>query len=287
MLFNRRAVLTGLLATGVAAGGLVPGVATASGQTATQTVTVKMTRTSMQVIGAAGLHAGRIHFHVVSADGKSHLLQIIRLHQGYTLPQLFQDVGTAFSAKPPANVPAVQSLDMHTTLHGGAPATATRDGDVIEGLPANRYLLFDVDSQHSQPKFITVTGTPPGGAAHLAQGNITAFSFGFGNISASLPAHGWIRLYNRADQPHMFVMQRVAPDTTPAQVRAYLNSGAQTPPPFGRPGSMDSAVVSPQLGMLVRFDLNPGKFLVQCFWPGFRSGMPHVMMGMWKLVVLH
>ena len=33
-------------------------------------------------------------------------------------------------------------------------------------------------------------------------------------------------------------------------------------------------------------DLPPGKYLIACFWPDFRTGMPHAFMGMWKLIQL-
>ena len=48
----------------------------------------------------------------------------------------------------------------------------------------------------------------------------------------------------------------------------------------------DSGVVSPGKSQLFDYDLPAGKYFIACFWPDYFNGMPHFLMGMWKLVTL-
>jgi hypothetical protein len=34
------------------------------------------------------------------------------------------------------------------------------------------------------------------------------------------------------------------------------------------------------------YDLPAGKYFIACFWPDYFTGMPHFLMGMWKLVTI-
>ena len=54
-------------------------------------------------------------------------------------------------------------------------------------------------------------------------------------------------------------------------------------PDFRGPGEA-SAVTG--AGGAATLYLPPGKYLVACFWPDYFTGMPHVAMGMWKLVTI-
>jgi hypothetical protein len=123
----------------------------------------------------------------------------------------------------------------------------------------------------------------PGKVSH--GGTYTAFSFGWG-VSKHLPASGMVRFVNQADQPHFLVLQHVKDSTTNKKVRKFIDSGDQGNPPWVLKGSADSGVLSPGKSQLLSYDLKPGKYLVACFWPDYFTGMPHVNMGMWKLVTL-
>jgi hypothetical protein len=47
-----------------------------------------------------------------------------------------------------------------------------------------------------------------------------------------------------------------------------------------------AGVISSHYGQTLHYRLPAGRYLMMCFWPSKDTGMPHAMMGMWKLVQL-
>src|SRR3954454_10341812 len=109
-----RALALASAAAIVSTTGLVAGPPAADAAASIPTLTVHMSASKITFTGCGAstangvttLHAGRIHFHVVTASG-DHVLQLARLHNGYTLDQASTDLNDAFSG----NVPAVQRVD--------------------------------------------------------------------------------------------------------------------------------------------------------------------------------
>jgi hypothetical protein len=48
----------------------------------------------------------------------------------------------------------------------------------------------------------------------------------------------------------------------------------------------DTGVLSPGKSQLFSYHLPAGKYFIACFWPDYFTGMPHFLMGMWKLVTI-
>jgi hypothetical protein len=96
-----------------------------------------------------------------------------------------------------------------------------------------------------------------------------------------------VKFANQADQPHFLVLQPCKDSTDQRQGAQVHQLGR---PGQTRPGQLkataDSGVLSPGKSQLLSYDLPAGKYLVACFWPDYFTGMPHVFMGMWKLVTL-
>ena len=228
--------------------------------------------------GVTTLHAGRYHFHVVSASG-GHVLQLLSFRNGYTAQQAQEDFPKAFSG----DVPAVQRVDNGVDFRGGAGATAKHPGDMVVTLYAAQ--LMAVDQNGEAAAMLHVVGKPRTTAKVPHEGKYTAFSFGW-DASKHLPAAGTVKFVNQADQPHFLVLQHVKSSTTNKTVRQFIKSGAQGNPKWVLKGSADSGVLSPGRSQLWDYDLPAGKYLVACFWPDYFTGMPHVNMGMWKLVTL-
>jgi len=78
----------------------------------------------------------------------------------------------------------------------------------------------------------------------------------------------------------------VKPGTTNSQVRRFFKHGGNSQPSFALPGSYGFGVLTQRQSAAQYINLKPGKYLIACFWPDFRTGMPHALMGMWKLLVL-
>jgi hypothetical protein len=228
--------------------------------------------------GVTTLRPGRYHFHVVSRSG-GHALQLMSLRDGYTVEQAQKDFPDAFEG----DVAAVQRVDNGLDFRGGASARPKHPGDMVVKLPAGD--LLAVDQNGDAFAELDVTGKKRGKASAPHDGSFTAFTYGWG-VSGSPPASGTAEFANQSDQPHFLVLQHVKSSTTNAQVRKFIKSDAQGNPPWLLKGSADSGVLSPGRSQLVTYDLPPGKYLVACFWPDYFTGMPHVFMGMWKLVTL-
>src|SRR5690242_11720335 len=80
--------------------------------------------------------AGRTIFRVVTGNG-DHQLNVGRFHNGYTLPQLAQDIGPAFSG----NVKAIRRIDRNIVFRGGAEARPNQPGAFSATLPAGKFLF--------------------------------------------------------------------------------------------------------------------------------------------------
>jgi hypothetical protein len=228
--------------------------------------------------GVTTLRPGRYHFHVVSPSG-THSLQLLTFRNGYTPQQAEQDLGPAFEG----NVDAVRRVDNGIIFRGGATAKKKHPGNMVASLPAGS--VFAIDQNGSAVAQLTVAGKSVQSGRTPHSGSYTAFSFGWG-VSKNLPAKGTVKVANQADQPHFLVLQRVKSSTTNAQVRKFIKSGAQGNPSWAMKAEADTGVLSPGKSQLFSYDLPPGKYFIACFWPDYFTGMPHFLMGMWKLVTV-
>jgi hypothetical protein len=284
-LHRTRAVAAATAVVSAAALALVA-AAPAEAATAVPTVKVRMSDSSITFSGGGAttsggvttLHAGRYRFHVVSAGG-DHILQLLRFRNGYTPQQAQQDFPNAFEG----NVAAVQRVDNGVVFLGGADAAPKHPGTMVVKIRATQ--MMAIDQNGDATAMVNVVGTAPAQKKVAHSGTYSAFSYGWG-VSRHLPASGMVKFANSADQPHFLVLQHVKDSTTNAKVRRFIKGGLQGNPSWGLRESSDSGVVSPGKSQLFSYDLPAGKYLLMCFWPDYFTGMPHVNMGMWKLVTL-
>ena len=267
--------------------GLLAAMPAADAAAAIPTVTVHVTAKSITFSGGGAttsngvttVHAGRIHFHVTTGKG-DHALQIMRFHNGYTAQQAQQDFQSAFNG----DVPAIDRIDHGVVFRGGAEAKPHLPGDMVVSLAKGQFMA--VDQNGNAAAVLQVVGTAPSRVSQPATGFFTAYTYGWGT-SSNLPAKGWVNVSNHADQPHFLVLQHVKSNTTSKMVSDFIKSGGNGNPSWGLKESAQSGVISPGTSQKVTYDLPAGKYLVACFWPDYFTGMPHMFMGMWKLVTLH
>lgn len=233
-------------------------------------------------LSATSVRAGKITFKVV--DMKDHggaVLQILRLHKGYSPIDLQNDFGPAFSG----DTAAIGRLDDNVTWLSGASATLKKNGWFNISLGAGNY--FVIDQEGAGVTQLTVHGTKVKRTAPPAHGaSIITYTYGF-DTTGRLPHDGWIRTTNKADQPHFIVAQRVKQGTTHRQVARFIRSGAQGNPSWAMKANSGLGVISPTKTGLWKLDLPKGEYLLQCFWPDRMDGAPHFFHGMWQLVQLH
>lgn len=243
------------------------------------TITVTMTDQAITLSSGTSLHAGRVIFRVVTPSG-DHALQLAKLMPGYSLQQAGADLNASFGG----NVPAIKRVDKNIHFLGGAETMNHHPGYFSETLYAGTYYLIDQNSSAMTTLHVYGTPTPRSWIANSS--TITAYNYGFGSASV-LPHAGWTLFRDKSDEPHFVVMLHVKPGTTAKDVQAYIDSGmSDQTPSFGLPESTSSGVISPQDQILWHYNMPAGRYVLACFWPDDDSGMPHFVMGMWKIVDL-
>lgn len=256
---------------------------------ATSPVVVAKISSSAIHLSASSVRAGKITFKVVDTKAKGQaVLQILRLHAGYTAGDLQGDIGKAFGGPgvtPAEQLAAIANLDDKVTWLSGASATPKRPGWFNISLAKGTYLMVDQDGAGFGQ--LNVHGTTVKRTAPSAHGaSIITYTYGF-DTTGVLPHDGWVRTTNKADQPHFIVASRVKDGTTAKQVARYIKSGAQGQPSWALKANSGLGVISPAKTGLWRIHLPRGEYLLQCFWPDRMDGAPHFFHGMWQLVHLH
>jgi hypothetical protein len=99
---------------------------------------------------------------------------------------------------------------------------------------------------------------------------------------------GTVTVANVSDTIHFMNLVPVKAGTTDKQIQKYFDSGVQAPPPFALQGpSGGSDVQSPGTSLQLTYNLPAGTYALLCFVADDMTGMPHAVMGMHKVVVLH
>jgi hypothetical protein len=280
-----RAAAAVLTATALGAASLAAADATTasfqdSRQTATAgipTVVVRMSDSAVHLSVGHRLHAGRVEFRVRAKSGGD-ALQLMRLHKGYTMREAQRDFNKAFGG----NTDAIKRVDRRITFLGGAQARPGHPGRFAVVLHAGRFIVLSQNADTFTR--LRVFGTPPDRPTVRSSGSITAFTYGFGVTGAPLPNKGWTSVSDRSDQPHVVIFQHVKDGTTARQVRRALRSQQQ--PPWLLKANTSTGVLSPNRREVFHYNLPAGRYLLLCYWPDDDTGMPHYLMGMWKLVNL-
>jgi hypothetical protein len=271
--------LAGAAATAVALiGATAPTTAVASGN---RTITVHMTAKGITFSTGSSTSPGFVVFEVKGKDG-AHALQLLKLRGDYTFKQASRDSDKAFSG----DTDAIRRIDHKILWLGGAEAGRDHPGRFAETLYPGTYIALDQNGNAKAKLHVTSstgpTGTIPASSVITAKLDKSGDS-AFATSRKTLPHKGWTLFRNKADQPHFLVLQQVAKGTTRHQVTKYFNSGGQGQPSWIRSGSDDTGVIAPGTQIYWHYRVPRGRYLIICFWPDVKTGMPHGLMGMFKL----
>lgn len=273
----RRALLVLTAATGLVAS--TTGVSQASTLPPPRHITATVSNSSIS-LSTHSVRAGYAQITVKVTSG-DHTLQLLKIYPGYSLAQAKRDIATLNSDKP--SLAAIRRIDHGIHFLGGAEATAGHPAVFGETLYRGTYYVIDQNGPAMTRLYVYGTVVHRQ-APHIA-GVITAWDESkFGGVT-SLPHQGWVLFKNIADEPHFLVMQHVKEGTTAAQIKAALNSPNE--PSFILPGGGSTGVISPNTAQFVQYNYPAGEYVELCFWPSDENGMPHAMMGMWRIVHLH
>jgi hypothetical protein len=256
---------------------------------ATPTLKVHVTKKKLTISGASGLQAGRVALNVTGSG----IVEIALFKKGYTFKDLRADIAAFGQSEGPngASKAGIKHLDhaiAHTTLYGGLSGGLT--GTVVLPKPGSYVAFNDTGNLPIQPKTLKVTGPEATRATPTSTGTAKAMSGDRWGGSSTLPAKGTFTFKNVSSgasrSPHFLELQHVKKGTTRKQVLKSVRSNSQGPPSFALQGTLDTDAISPGLSLTVNDNLPKGTYAELCFFPDPRTGMPHALMGMVRIVHL-
>lgn len=240
------------------------------------------------------LRAGRVTFSVASTSKNGSSITLFRPRHGHTLNEVLGDVGEEFSQDPATAAKGTRDLVHDMSAYGLADVSSNRGARVTRQLPAGVYYLMDLGTPPAsgRPETTRVVVHRHSGyhavadRAH-ARAVIKMTSADRFLVSGSMPARGTVRVANRSDTLHFVTFQRVKPGTTDKQVQAYFTSASSGPPPFALQGpEMGTDVLTPGKALQLTYRLPRGTYVLMCFVADDKTGMPHALMGMHRVVTL-
>ena len=276
-----------LLATGLVA---IPSTAQASGNVPVVKLAVAGNQAT---ISQATMRPGVVEFQVGNTfkipgpQGGPDPLTVLRTDQ---LDLILSTLPTVFSqsddpAAGAASAAAMRTIRAAGTFYGGGAKGMTWQ----VRLPAGNYTVMGVQSTAmgmAKAASFTVAGEPRPGAIHATQAAVRAVgAVGENRWTFSQPGDRvveWLRFANAARELHFMDMSGVKPGTTDAMVKKALTSNKQ--PTFFTDVNLSFDVISPGVAVAIKGPIDAGDYLVDCFIPSEIDGMPHALMGMWKLV---
>jgi hypothetical protein len=281
------------LALLAAAAATVPTTAQAAGSIPIVTLAVAGDQAT---VSQATMRPGVVEFRVGKTfvvpgpQGGPDALTVVATDQ---LDVVLADLGAVFGGNPedPASLTAAAAAmrDIHSisTWYGGAGP----EGVWQVNLPAGTYTVFGVQSTAmgmAKPVTFTVAGAPRTAALHATQATFRAVG-DVGSNKWTFRQAGdrpveWITFANSAKELHFLDAFGVKPSTTSAMVRKAVASNA--PPKFATGTGFHFDVISPGVRVAIKGELDAGTYVVDCFIPSESDGMPHAVMGMWKLITV-
>ncbi len=224
----------------------------------------------------ASLPAGPTTFRLVNHGKAPHHLDLVRLDQGHTIPDLVK----ALEAGGPLPGWAVELGGPNAVGPGATAALTTVD------LTAGRYAALcmvpvpggvpHIMKGMISPLEVTRTAANAAGAGR-ADDTITLVEYGFELAAPLTPGPHTIRVRNGGHQPHELELVRLAPGKSVKDVETWMEAPSGPPP-----GEMLGGVspLSPGRQDLLRVALEAGRYALICFLPDERDGKPHFVHGM-------
>lgn len=177
---------------------------------------------------------------------------------------------------------------------GGIYAEAGQTAQVVLDLASGEWVAWGDDPTAPQaPVVVNVTGEMPADLTEPESGaTITMAEYTIEVTGGELTAgQQVVKITNVGAQPH-FIFVALGPDSmTGEDIEAILESEMTgTPPATDLDPDADFVPVlgtgtqSTGTDIWVTMDLEPGKYLMICFFPDIESGLPHALEGMYSII---
>lgn len=291
-----RAVLRGATVV-LSAGALIAvGAVAASASSASQVVNVVGDGHSVQ-LSRTSVQAGTIRFDVstsVPASQGSSEITLFKPKGGATAATVLADLRDEFANYPSKAAKGTRELVRDANFYGLADPMEGTPFTITEKLTAGTYYLFDAGVQPpTKPSDLTKLTVRSAYTSYAQPAVASQFTVQLTSADRFVAPRNWqhkgtVTVANVSDTIHFMSLVPVKKGTTDQQVQQYFDSGQQGPPSFALQGpSGGSDVESPGVSLQLTYNLPAGTYVLLCFVADDQTGMPHAMMGMHKVVVLH
>lgn len=259
---------------------------------------------SKVAISRDSVHAGRVSFSVsstASPDKGGSDIVLWRPSGSATVKQVLGDLKDEFASTPATAAKGTRELTRDARFYGLADVAKGDPVTVTEWLNPGTYYLMDIGAlangaPQSEPPTLTTLHIKGSANGNGRLGNYSATvrltSADRFQVSGHLPSHGSVLVRNVSDTIHFMSITPVKKGTTDADIQKIFNappsSAPSGPPPFvdtTRP-SAGADVQSPGRSLRLTYSLPPGRYVLLCFVSDDKTGMPHAIMGMHKVVEL-
>ncbi|WP_375479215.1 hypothetical protein [uncultured Jatrophihabitans sp.] len=151
---------------------------------------------------------------------------------------------------------------------------------------------YAVDSNNASPTVgqiltITVSGKKQDATFPTASRIVASGEHNWSKNPKTIPAKGVLRFSNEAHDAHFVSLAKLKKGKTLADVKKAF-AGSEDPNKVfvskGKHIALNLGVVSPGRGERGSYTLSRGTYLLACFWPDRKTGMPHALMGMIRLL---
>jgi hypothetical protein len=250
----------------------------------------------------SSIQTGSIRFQVSTTNpandnGGGSDISMFQPHPGKSLGDVFAALAEMGSQSPATAAKGTRDLVRDVEFYGLVDVLPGFPEAVTEHLEPGTFYLIDLGNQPTGQPTVTVLTVGSDRSAFeqdsdLVSQRLVRTTSADRFVARSLWPHaGTYTFRNVSDTIHFIAMIPVKDGTTDAQVQAAFSappsSSQNGPPPFFRSGpSAGSDVVSPGRSVQVSYNLPPGSYVLACFISDDKTGMPHAIMGMHKVIHL-
>jgi hypothetical protein len=227
------------------------------------------------------IEAGWVRVRLINHGPEPHHMQLVRLGDGHTLPELLDQAAKG------------NLTPSWATFVGGpnTPRPGATSEVALHLAPGNYAMLCFITSLDHVPHLakgmtrpltvIPASGSP--GQEPTVKGRLILNDFSFNLTMPLRSGHHTIRVENGGLQPHEVAMIRLLPGKTVADAMAWTQDRRATPP-FETAGG--TVALSPGRENFMTLDLVPGDYVLVCFVPDAHDGKPHLAHGMIRELVV-
>ena len=279
-----------LVGAGFGAGTGVASPHARSAGSLTPTIKVVAGKHSFKVSGPTTFSAGRVALVLNSKKG-DHAAEIASLDSGYTFKKVRKDfrIFNHLSKKGKGgSKKALKHLDRlvkNVNFYGGLEAKNQKERATVVLPTAGKYFVVDDTHAPKRAEKLTVTAatTPrPAPKSSVTETALTKRRFGG---PTHLPAKGTITFKNKSNEsPHFLALLHVKKSTTKKQAFNEFTGKSKTN--YFLKDQAGTDVLGEGMSQTLHYNVPKGKYVEFCFFPDPKTGMPHVFMGMLRMVHL-